>query len=248
MLKRTLLASVLSLAVSILTAPSAGADTLLTVKSHHDAFEVMGEKQEAKETLVKIWVAADKMRRDDGDTSTILRLDRKKLYVLDHAEKTYSEIALPVTFARLAPRGQEQMVQQVEKMMEIDAQVTPTQETRKIGSWNTRKVLVSIKSAMGMTINTTMWISPEVEPYRALNQLAAQALALQPGTAKWAQKLEKIEGYPVLQESEVNAVGARFKTREELVSVQDQAAPAGAFDPPSGYKAEPFDPLEASRR
>ena len=107
---------------------------------------------------------------------------------------------------------------------------------------------MSIKSAMGMTINTTMWISPEVEPYRALNQLGAQLLALQPGTAKWAQKLEKIEGYPVLQESEVNAVGARFKTREELVSVQDQAAPAGTFEPPSGYKAEPFDPLEASRR
>lgn len=244
MLKRTLLASVLSLAVSTLAA----ADTLLTVKSHHDAFEVMGERQEAKDTLIKIWVGADKMRRDDGDTSTILRLDRKKLYVLDHAEKTYSEIALPITFARLAPRGQEEMVKQVDKMMEIDAQVTPTQETRKIGPWNTRKVQVAIKSAMGMTIHTTMWVSPEVEPYRALNQLASHLLALQPGTAKWAQKLEKIEGYPVMQESEVDAVGARFKTREELVSVQDQPAPAGTFEPPSGYKAELFDPLEASRR
>ncbi len=247
MVKRILLSSVLSLALAAV-ATLAGAETLLTVKSHHDAFEVMGERQEAKDTQVKIWVGADRMRRDDGDTSTIVRLDRKKLYLLDHAEKTYSEIALPITFSRLAPKGQEEMAKQVEKMMEIDAQVTPTQETRKIGQWNTRKVQVSIKSAMGMTINTTMWISPEVAPYRALNQLAAQLLALQPGTAKWAQKLEKIEGYPVLQESEVNAVGARFKTREELVSVQDQAAPAGTFEPPSGYKAELFDPLEASRR
>jgi hypothetical protein len=189
MLKRTLLSSVLSLALATVAtvatvATGAGADTLLTVKSHHDAFEVMGERQEAKDTQVKIWIGADRMRRDDGDTSTILRLDRKKLYLLDHTEKTYSEIALPITLARLAPKGQEDMVKQVEKMMEIDAQVTPTQETRKIGQWNTRKVLVSIKSAMGMTINTTMWISPEVESYRALNQLAAQALALQPGTAK----------------------------------------------------------------
>lgn len=244
MLKRTLFAFALSLALAV----SAGADTLLTVRSHHDAFEVMGEKQEAKEILAKIWLAADKMRRDEGDTSMILRHDRKKLYVIDHAEKAYSEIALPIDFKKLFPAGQQDLGAQVEKMMEVEAKVTPTQETKKINQWNARKFQVSLKSAMGMTIDNTLWASQDVPSYKALNQMTATLLALQPGAAKWARQLEQLDGYPVLQEQEVNAVGARFKVREELVSAQEQAAPAGTFDVPAGYKVQAFDPLEASRR
>lgn len=246
MLKRLFLSSVLSLAF-LVQSGAAGADTLLTLKSHHDAFEVMGEKQEAKDTQVKIWLGADRMRRDDGDVSMILRLDRKKLYVLDHGDKTYSEIALPIDFRKLLP-GQEELAKQVEKMMEVEAQVTPTQESQKIGQWNARKVQVTLKSAMGMTINSNVWISPDVPGYRALNQMASTLLALQPGTAKWAQKLASLEGFPVLQEQDVSAVGARFKIREELLSAQEQGAPAGTYELPGGYKPKPFDPLAASRR
>lgn len=246
MLKRLFLSSVLSLAFLFQTA-AAGADTLLTLRSHHDAFEVMGEKQEAKDTQIKIWLGADRMRRDEGDTSMIVRLDRKRLYILDHADKAYSEIALPVDFRKLLP-GQEELAKQVEKMMEVDAQVTPTQESQKIGQWNARKVQVSLKSAMGMTISSNVWISPEVPGYRALNQMSSTLLALQPGTSKWAAKLASLEGFPVLQEQDVSAVGARFKIREELLSAQEQAAPAGTYDLPGGYQAKPFDPLAASRR
>jgi hypothetical protein len=246
MLKRLFLSSVLSLAFLFQTA-AAEADTVLTLRNHHDAFEVMGEKQEAKDTPVKIWLGADRMRRDEGDASMILRLDRKKLYVLDHTDKTYSEIALPVDFRKLMP-GQEELAKQIEKMMEVDAQVTPTQESQKIGQWNARKVQVTLKSAMGMTISSNLWISTDVAGYKALNQMSSTLLALQPGTAKWAQKLASLEGFPVLQEQDVSAVGARFKIREELLSSQEQAAPGGTYDLPGGYKAKPFDPLAASRR
>ena len=40
------------------------------------------------------------LRRDEGDTSYILRLDRGKLYVINHAEKTYSEMAVRATCSR----------------------------------------------------------------------------------------------------------------------------------------------------
>jgi len=33
---------------------------------------------------------------------------------------------------------------------------------------------------------------------------------------------------------------SHFKTREELVSVETKDAPAGAYEPPAGYTAQPW--------
>lgn len=221
----------------------AGADTLLTIKTHADAFQVMGETQPAKDTDAKIWVGANAVRRDEGEASTILRLDRKKVYLIDHTQKVYSEIDLPVSLQKLAPAGGEAAVAQLAKNMELNAQVTPGSETRKIGSWNARRVDVAIRSAMGMTIDTTMWVSKDLDVYQPLNQLASTVASLQPGAAAWARQLEQLDGFPVLQESNVSVVGTHFKTREELVSAATRDAPAGIYEPPAGYTARPFNPL-----
>lgn len=241
-----LLTFLLILAVA-LSSGAAGADTLLTVKSHADPFEVAGQKQPGKDSVVKIWVGGDKMRRDEGDLTMIFRPDRNKLFLIHHPDKSYNAVDLPIDFKKLMPKGQEAIADQMIKGMELDVQVKPTQETKKINNWNARKVQVAIKSAMGMTIDTTLWVSKDVEVYRSLNKLAASMAALQPGAAQWAEKLEQIDGYPVLQESNVNALGAKFKTSEELVSVETKDAPAGAYDPPAGYSAKPFNPMTAGR-
>ena len=240
MLRRTLAASLLVLAL----VPAAGADSLLTFKSHTDSFQVAGETQPAKDTEVRIWVAADRLRRDDGETSTILRLDRNKLYVVNHPEKTYSELTLPVDFVRLMPKGQEQVGALWAQQMKLAVKVTPAGETRKVNAWNARRVQMEITNATGMKIASTLWVSSEIAAWRDLNRLAATLAALQPGAADWARELEKIEGFPVLREDSVDAMGARFKTREELVSAETKDAPAGLYDPPAGYTAKPFNPLE----
>lgn len=219
------------------------ADTLLTLKSHVDSFQLMGETTPAKDTEVKVWIGADRIRRDDGQVSSIVRLDRNRVYIVRHEDKTYSEIALPIDLRKLAPQGAEAVVDQMANAMKLTARVTPTEETRKIGSWNTRKVQAAITSAMGMKMDVVLWVSPEVEAHKSFNRMAATLAALQPGAAAWAAELERIAGFPVLQESTVDVVGTRFKTREELVSVETRDAPAGLYEPPGGYKQQPFNPL-----
>jgi len=203
----------------------------------------MGENQPAKDTEVKIWVGADRLRRDEGQTSSILRLDRNKLYIVDHAAKTYSEVGLPVDLQKYAPAGTEAAMKQMGDAMRLDAKVTPASETRKIGDWNARRVDVAITSAMGMKIATTMWVSKDLEIYRSLNRMSATLASLQHGAAAWARQLEEIEGFPVLQESSISVVGTQFKTREELVAVAAQDAPAGIYEPPAGYTRQPFNPM-----
>jgi hypothetical protein len=239
-----------ALAILILTlcAASAGADTLYTLKSHTDAFEVAGQKQPAKDAQVQVWVGGDKLRRDEDGQSMIVRLDRNLLYLVDHEDKTFSEIPLPIDLRKMMPKGSEEMADQIAAGMKLSVQVTPRDETRKVNQWNTKRYDVAVSSAMGMKIATTLWVSKEIEGFAPLNKLAATVASLQPGSAAWVRELEKVDGFPVLQESNVDALGARFSTREELLSIEAKEAAAGAYDPPAGYTARPYNPIAGMSR
>jgi hypothetical protein len=238
MFRRTLLA-LLVLAVPL----AVGADTLYTMKSHTDAFKMGGQSQPAKDATIKVWSASDRLRRDDGDQTMIFRLDKNRLYLLDHEEKTYSEISLPIDLRKMMPKGSEAMADQIAAGMKVSVQVAPRDETKKVGQWNARRYDVTVQSAMGMKIATTMWVSKEIEGFAKFNKMAGTMASLQPGSGEWVKELEKIDGFPVLTESQVDALGAKFGTREELVSVETKAAPAGNYDPPAGYKAQAYNPI-----
>jgi hypothetical protein len=213
----------------LIAAVPALADTLLTVRS-----SVQGLKLDQEQAgPIHIWIdggKGDKLRRDEGDTSYILRLDRGKLYVINHGDKTYSELALPIDPTKI----------QAPEAAQVKAQVTPTGETKKIGSWNASKYRVDISSPAGVHLDTTVWASKDIASYQALTRLAVSIAALQPGSADWSRKLEQIEGFPVIQEVDVTMGANRFKTRDELVSVETKAAPAGSWEPPAGYTAQPL--------
>lgn len=242
MLRRSLFPLVLLLALAV--PPVATADTLLTLKNHVDSFQVAGESQPAQDTQVRVWMGSEKLRRDEGETTAILRLDRNKLYIVRHADKTWSELPLPVDFVRLMPKGKEQVGALWAQQMKLTVQLQPTTETRTVGSWNARKMKMDITNATGMKIASTLWVSKDVQGWATLNRLNATLAALQPGSGSWVQALEQMEGFPVLREDRVDAMGARFGTREELVTVETRDAGADTYEPPAGYKQAPFNPLE----
>jgi hypothetical protein len=244
MMARRLALPVLLLSLAL----PAAADSLLTMKSHHDAFVVNGQKQDATDTTIKIWLAGDRMRRDEEDQSLILRLDRNRLYVVDHESKTYSEVPVPVDLRAMMPKGNEALADKVAAMMRLTVQLTPSDETKKIKDWTAHRYDASIESAMGMKIQTTLWVSKDVPGYATLDKMLATKESLQPGAAAWVGELQKMDGFPVLQESTVDAVGAKFKTRDELIAVDDRPAPAGTFDPPTGYTLRPYQPIAGFSR
>lgn len=212
----------------LLAAAAAPADSLLTMRSSIEGLRM----DQPRNSEVKIWIAGDKLRRDEGDSSYILRLDRNKLYVVHHAERSYSELALPIDPGKIAAPAAEQM----------QVQVITTNEMKKIGGWNARKYKVDISNPAGLRLDTTIWASKDIVAYPAYNRMASSLAALQPGSAEWARKLEQVEGFPVLQEADVTMGGSRFKTREELVTVETRDSPAGAYEVPAGYTAQPFGP------
>jgi hypothetical protein len=228
-------------------AAAAGGDSLFTVSGHTDAFQMAGRSIEARDVQTRVWLDRDKMRRDEADTSTILRFDRNKMYLVNHEEKTYSEIDLPVDWKKLVPKGNEQMIEQVDKMSRMEVTVKPTTEARKIRQWNARKVQVDLANPTGLKISTALWVCKEVAGYGAYNRMLASVAALQPGAADWAREIARIDGFPVAQEATVSLQGAVFKTREELVSVEDKPAPPGTYDIPAGYAIKPYSAGETAQ-
>lgn len=228
--RRAPLAFVLIVLAAALALP-AGADTVLTLKSRVDGLRIPGQPAE---TESRVWRAGDKLRRDDGDTSVILRLDRNKLYLVNHADRTYNELSFPIDPQQFAAAGP------AADAMKVAARVTPMDEVKKIRDWSARRYRVEISSAAGVKLDTTMWVSRDLDSDGAFRKLAVSLAALQPGNADWARKLGQIEGFPVLQEADVQMGDTRFKTREELVAVETKEAPAGFYEPPAGYNARPF--------
>jgi hypothetical protein len=217
-----------ALALLLLLAATPGfAASLLTVRS-----TVEGLQMEQPQTEIRIWIDGDKLRRDEGDTSYILRLDRNKLYVVNHSEKTYSELAVPIDPEKVSTGP----------VPQSKVQITQTEETKKVGSggWNARRYKLDIANPGGVHLDTTIWASKDIASYAAFNRLSVSMMALQPGSADLSRKLGQLDGFPVLQESNVEVGTNHFKTREELVSVGTQEAPAGTFEPPADYTAQPY--------
>ena len=219
-----------------------GADTLLTLKSHTDTPAMLGQNLNGSDKTVTIWVGPNRVRRDDGNASSILLFDQKKLYIVDHQDKSYTAIDLPVNFAKLLPGAQgKALYEEMSATAKMDAKITKTAETKKIGSWNAQKYHVELSNPT-IKVVTDMWVSKDVGvDMNTLRQMQLNMASLQPGALDWVKKMQQIDGFPVRQESKIS-YGAPKDTKsvEELVSVEKKDPPAHTFAPPAGYTQKPF--------
>jgi len=217
-------------ALSFALAGAAGADTLLVLKAHQDAVVVAGRQQEARDATVEIWIGDGQISRNDEQGKFVMRED--EVVIINHGERIYSVLELPIDLEELLPPG---MAEQVE-MWKLQVEVTPSDERKEIGEWTARRYAVEVTNPMGLAIRTDMWASTEVDvDLEAYHRLARQMLALQPSTAELAAEMAKVEGFPVLQETTVDVAGSTVTTREELVSVEKKEPPADAYGVPEGY-------------
>jgi len=220
------------------------ADVLIKKIKHTDkTIDMMGQPQPSKDEEGIVWMAKDKMRDDMGETSIIVRFDLKKIYIIDHSKKTYSETDLPIDLEKVIPPEAKQIM----KMMQVTTNFSVTNETQKIKNWDCKKHLVEITvSMMGMKILIKMeiWASKDLGiNLNAYHKSYSAILSTNPFTKGLSEEVKKMEGYPVVTIYSMTISGTETKYREEVVSVEKKGAPAGIYDLPQGYKKIPFNPL-----
>jgi hypothetical protein len=220
----------LSSLIALTAAITVSADNYLVQKKHTDAFKMMGQTVPAKDEQSVMWSSSDKMcLNPDKDTVSVIRLDKKVLWVIYKKNKKYSELDLDALAAMADVPG-------MGNMMNVSATVTPTTETKQIGKWNCTKYQIS--STMPMTtIETVSWNSTDIKvDYDAYTKMKNFASAVMPGFGEMIKEFQKIKGFPVFTESVSKIMGNEVKSSEELIEISEKAAPAGIYDIPSGFK------------
>lgn len=247
--KSTLASVVLIFAILILYFPSpAKADFHIKKIKHTDAVTIMGQTQPAKDEEGATWMSEDKMREDEGTSkTTIIRFDLKKIFVIDHEKKEYSEIDLPIDLEKALPPEAKQMAQ----MMQVTPKVTDTEETQKIKDWNCKKYLVEVAiSMMGMNMpmKMEMWVTKDLGIDLDLyEKFYSEMISMQPMFKGFADEFKKIDGYPVLTLFSMSMMGTETKYREEVISAEKKDAPPGTYDQPTGYSKASYNPFQQKR-
>ena len=227
------------------------ADICLKQKHHQDAFTMMGKTQPAKDYTGTMWITTDKARNDMDDKSTIVRLDKNVMIVLDHTKKKYTEI--PLNFAEAAAKqaekegaSEEEMAKLPEAMrnlmkgaMKMNVAVTETNDTKTINGWNCRKYIQKIEGMMSS--QSEVWASQDVKlDAKLLAKFSAAFMAMNPGLKEslgdLQKQMEKIKGVAVLTSTESTVMNSKMKSSVELIEVKEGSAPAGIYEVPVDYK------------
>lgn len=217
------------------------ADTKIVQLSHQDSFTMMGQTQPATDTEQVLWIGADRMRLDQGESSVLVRTDQGKIYFLDHLSKTSSAADLPLDIKAYLPEG---MGEQISQMMKFEVEVTPREETKTIGEWHTKRYDVAMVSPM-VTVNSVFWVTSDLDlDFDTFYQLYESVVAVQPGMKDLIDALRQIDGFVIEQEGEakMSMMGdTSINTTQTTVSIDEGDAPAGTYDPPADYAEQELD-------
>jgi len=225
---------------------SAGGDSFFKQVTHTDAVDFMGETQPASDDTTVIWIGEDRSFSNSGDTTSIICLPGENaLFTLDHVRRQYTR--MPLTFddmrdEALSEQDEEaaQMAEAMQQMMETmlgeaRVSVTPTDQTRTIDSWQTRRYLVTLKMAfmkMDMDIWSTEDITTDLELYQAV---ATKMFGQTQGMDMIRSEMAKVKGVPVLTKCTVEAFGVPVRSEIRLIEYAEKEAPDRLYDIPEDY-------------
>lgn len=227
------------------------ADVYIKQKNHTDGFSMMGQTQPAKDDVFATWMSKDKARMDQGeDTTIIIRMDKKMMYMINHAKMEYMEMPFnetsdllsgAISASDLSDEEQAQAKKMMEgfaKMMTPKVSVKATGETQKIKDWNCKKYEMTM-SMMGTTTKSEVWATEDIKiDFELYSALMLSLMPKTPGLEKMQEEMKKIKGLTVMSTSSMSMMGTDVKSTQELLEVSDKSAPAGTYEVPEGYKKQ----------
>ena len=151
-MKRTAIILVL---MSLLVGFSYGADTYIKQIIQNKAFVLEGQEHEAKEEIIETWIGKNRLAKHGQGRSLIVLLDKKIIYIIDHVQKSYVEMTIPVDIHKYFPEPLEQL------MGQVTVTVSPTEEFQKIGKKECKMYEVDIDSFM-ISMKMKVWATLDV--------------------------------------------------------------------------------------
>jgi hypothetical protein len=228
-MKRLLAAALLAL----LASPAFAADVLVRVKTHSDPISVGGQSQPARDSVAEQWYGPGKTAQTSGNAGLIVDLGANVAYMVNHFDKSYVPMPLPMDILKVLPPE----VASMAPMIQMSATVAPTAETKTFGAWKCTGYDVTL-TMMNRPMTMRVWASTDV-PAALLEYSAKVTPVFLQGqmrlTDESVKEFSKIKGYQVATELNADVMGARMHTTTEVIEIVEKPAPAGTFAPPEGY-------------
>jgi hypothetical protein len=173
------------------------------------------------------------MAQQGKENGFIVDLDKKMAYMVNHVDKSYVEMPMPIDLVKILPPEAQAMA----PMMQMSATVAETGETKKIGQWTCTGYDATL-TVMGMAMKMRIWASTGVPGN--LSEFAAKLMPVfMQGTMRLneasVKEFSKIKGFQVATEVTGDIMGAKLRSTTEAVEIVEKAAPAGTYEPPAGY-------------
>jgi hypothetical protein len=221
------------MAIVMIAALSLSADVYVKTKTHTDAMSVMGQSTPASDSVSESWIGDSAFATITPEQSIIIDLKKGLAYMINPKSKTYVETPLPLDFTKILPPQAAAMA----GMLKMTATVTPTAETKKIGSWNCTGYDVNL-TIMGMAMKMRSWVSADV-PFdfadfnaKFLANMLKGQMRLDDASAK---EFAKMKGYTIASETTGDIMGAKMHSTTEVLEITKKGAPAGVYSVPAGF-------------
>ena len=222
-------------------------DIFMRERQHTEAVSVMGLVRPAKDEVHTVWIAKDKARNDGPEKSTILRLDKNVIFVLDSKKKTVLEIPLIDEKGSVTNIGKNQqkatpaMRVAERETIRFRVTVTPTREKKKIGDWNCAKYVRSVETGLA-TAKYELWATEDlVFDHATASQYHSAMMAANPQSGLNQHVKELMEEMSKVKGIIVYTTGIGGGDYTELLEIREGTAPSGIFEPPAGYAKATLD-------
>ena len=227
-MKRT---AIIFFLLSLLVGLSYGADTYIKQVIKNKAYVLEGQEHAAREDIIETWIGKNRLAKHGQGRSLIVLLDKKIIYFIDHVQKFYVEMTVPVDIHQYFPEALEQLMRQV------TVSVIPTEEFQKFEKRECRMYEVDIDSFM-ISMKMRVWATLDV-PFDRKFYLEEMFPELVKVTYllndSAAAELLNIEGFHYRTEMALTFMGAEMESIQEIVEMDRKAAPAGTYTVPEGF-------------
>ncbi len=216
--------------VFVVVSAVAAADVKVVKITYKNQINLMAQRGETKQHKTVSFIGKERLRIDEKATTMIVRLDQQKVYIVNHDNKTISEIELL-----------DGMPTEVAKGPKFNVVVNQTEEKREIGSWMARRYDVRMVSSMAK-VEAKVWVTEDVGfefDNEGFIELYGVIRSLQPEIKGSLKELNKIEGFEVARESIVSVsaqAGNSFTLVEKVISIAEIEVPDYTYDPPAAYE------------
>ncbi len=230
---------ILILVITVLLFSFVSADVYIKTKTHTDAVAIMGQKQPAKDEIIEQWLGDNIYANITGKQTMIIDMNKKMVYILMHANKSYVETPLPLDMKKLLPAQAAQML----AMMKLTITVTPTTETKVINKWKCIGYDMNMSMRM-MTMKSRIWATKDVpfdwrkfQEKFGVETFKATMASMQIGEEA-INEMKKIHGFQVSTEMTMTIMGQKVKVSSSVIEITKKSAPAGVYTIPSDYRKE----------